>query len=199
MQRFGTILRYQIPQPLHFLASRCLKPPRQHLELLHLLVPGLVEAVPVLLDLAPHRAARAPNTNIHRCRVLTRNQRHRNRQVKDNVFHVYRTYLRSLATARPNARAASMSARAREARSTARHSRQRAAVTMAARRRDLEVLLGLRHRERGGTRSGVRVWRILEWRGVREEGEALVPSVLHLPDALLEGGGEVHRGGGRWQ
>lgn len=28
-----------------------------------------------------------------------------------------------------------------------------------------------------------------------EEGEAVVAGVLHLPDALLEGGGELHRGG----
>jgi hypothetical protein len=28
-----------------------------------------------------------------------------------------------------------------------------------------------------------------------EEGEALVAGVLHLPDAFLEGGGELHRGG----
>jgi hypothetical protein len=26
-----------------------------------------------------------------------------------------------------------------------------------------------------------------------EEGEAVVAGVLHLPDALLEGGGELHR------
>ena len=32
-----------------------------------------------------------------------------------------------------------------------------------------------------------------------EEGEAVVARVLHLPDALLEGDGELHRGGGgRW-
>jgi hypothetical protein len=54
--------------------------------------------------------------------------------------------------------------------------------------------------------SGVRVWRIPERRMIPErhveEGEALVPGVLHLPDALLKGDGELHRGGAgsdRWQ
>ena len=76
----------------------------------------------------------------------------------------------------------------------------------------LDLLLGLRQQGNGEEGGAAGEAGELGFGGADEEGsggrdvqegEAVVARVLHLPDALLEGGGELHRGagaggGGRW-